>query len=103
MSSARKRLNIVLQQLDLLEIIYTDHNMPDDYFENIKLVKDRIYKLPKMAELKPDMLVEEIEWISTEVKEMFDEVLPETLLKYRKMYNRLTFGGNEGSIEDTEL
>ena len=96
--SARKTLNVVIQQLKLLEIIYEDLKLPEDYFEKLNHLRERIYKLPKMAEKKPELLSDEIEWCVSQTKELYEEINPELLLKYRKEYNIKPFGGDIGKI-----
>jgi hypothetical protein len=90
MGAAQKRLAMVMSNLTILENIYRDCNLPQDYFDNLDNVRNRIIKLPKLAEKNEKLLIVELDYIVTEVKDMFDEVDPRILSNYD-----LTVGGGD--------
>jgi hypothetical protein len=100
--SARKTLNTVMRQLNLLGKIYKDMKLTEDYFEKLNHLKYRIFKLPKMAEKKPELLPDELDWVVNKTNELFEEVDPNLLRKYKIEYDTKPFGGDEGKLNQDE-
>lgn len=77
MSAGKKRIQILMKKLKILELIYIQHKFEWDHYDRLELLRKRLEKLPLLAQSKPHIFENELQWCLNEAEDMLSIIHPD--------------------------
>jgi hypothetical protein len=76
MGAGHKKIRIIMQKLNILEIVYAQQKFEWEYLDKLDALRERLMKLPLLAQKNPNYFETELELCMNEVEDMLSILNP---------------------------